>query len=63
RHTRNELDEGRCAPRDFYIPTTGALGFFCFFCMYKLKELGIISIPLTSTCKKNHDDASSQNNK
>ncbi|MCQ8285283.1 hypothetical protein, partial [Klebsiella pneumoniae] len=23
-----------------------------FFCMYKLKGLGIISIPLTSTCKK-----------
>lgn len=26
RHTRTELDEGRYAPRDFYIPTTGALG-------------------------------------
>ena len=26
---KKELDEGRYAPRDFYIPTTGALGWVC----------------------------------
>ena len=27
---KKELDEGRYAPRDFYIPTTGALGWSLF---------------------------------
>jgi len=27
-NTQYYLNEGRSAPRDFYIPTTGALGFF-----------------------------------
>jgi len=56
RKTRRKLDEGRYAPRGFYIPTTGALGFYLpAFSKAKNRQIHKDASPIERTCETHEE--------